>query len=293
MTSKISTISGVKRNAAEAPTDELDFSEVASNDPDEGYLPSEASYETIAAAPQHETRSYAETVAILASPLDMSVTKQREGFNKKTLNYLDGKYVIQTLNRLFGYGNWGYEATLITDMALDPDVQIPVAVSANVSLWVLFPNGRTATFADTGFQENPKPSYWDNEKKLRIYKDRTWSGYEMARKGAVTDGLKRAAANLGDQFGLSLKGTDGDGVAHTETSATTTSSAARSTNNEESQATGQTHYACEECGKELLGYTAKASGKVYTAADMAKFSIRDTGRVLCYDHKKEHLDNNR
>lgn len=291
MTSKISTISGVNRTKERTLSDEtltgvdeLEFEPQPTN--------ATLDYATIAAAPQHTSRGYDEVVEILASPLDMSVTKQRVGFNGKTLNYLDGKYVIQTLNRLFGYGNWGYEATAITDMALDPDVLIPVAVSANVSLWVTFPGGKTATFADTGFGENVKPSYWDDTQKKRIYKDRTWSGYEMARKGAVTDALKRAAANLGDQFGLSLKGSDGDGVANNETTATATTSApARSS--EGSQSSGQTHYACEECGEELRGYTAKASGKVYTAADMAKFSIRDTGRVLCYDHKKEHLDNNR
>lgn len=287
MASKISTISGSKRNEVENLMLDDEAAVVE-------YVPQFTSetYETIAEAPQHETRSYAETVAILASPLDMSVTKQREGFNKKILNYLDGKYVIQTLNRIFGYGNWGYEATTITDMALDPEVLIPMAVTANVSLWVRFPNGQTASFSDTGFGENVKPSYWDNEKKVRVYKDRTWAGYEMARKGAVTDALKRAAANLGDQFGLSLKGSDGDGVATSEGSSTprTTSAATRSSDD---APTTDGYYACEECGKELKGYTAKASGKTYTAADMAKFSIRDTGKVLCFDHKKDYAEAHR
>lgn len=272
-----------------APVDDLSFDGVAEFDADTAKEPGE-SYTTIAETPTADTPSYDAVVAILASPLDPANIKERKGFDGTMLKYLDGKYVIKTLNRIFGYGHWGYTVSDIKDMALDPETNIPMAVSAVVRLWVEFPGewGRSE-FSDTGFGENPQPGYWDAEKRVRVTKPRTWGGYEMARKGAVTDALKRCAANLGDQFGLSLKGKD-DSVATptNEGTATASSNGARSA---AAPASGSA-YACEICGEELRGYTAK-SGKTYTAADMAKFSIRDTQRVLCYTHKQEHLDTTR
>lgn len=289
MPAKLSTISGARSastthdlNLNNVP-EELSFEEPAEAAP---------AYDigTITAIPT-QTTTYASVVEILASPLDPANVKERKGFNGEMLRYLDGKYVIKTLNRIFGYGNWGYYTSAVTDMALDPETHIPMAVSANVTLWVQFPgeDGRRAEFSDTGFGENVQPGFWDAEKKIRVLKPRTWGGYEMARKGAVTDALKRCAANLGDQFGLSLKGKE-DGPA----SAGTTSAPSSSTRSgaPTPEAGTGVENTCEVCGEELRGYTTK-TGKTYTTADMVKFSLRDTGKVLCYTHKKEHLDNTR
>ena len=286
-TGKLSSISGVRRGTElQLPVDELDLDrtqEVTLSQEVEAEL--DFDHTTIAETPSSAPMTMDELVAFLASPLDPSVIKERDGFYGDKIRYLDGKYVIQTLNRAFGYGNWEYYAQDIKDMTIDTETGIPMAVSALVCLTVRFPNGREVEFTDTGFGETAHP--WD--KLNKVYKPRTWGGYEIARKGAVTDGLKRCAANLGDQFGLSLKGKETP-----EHAAVNSGAAAASTPRPApaAPASSDTYYQCEDpdCDKEIKGYTAK-SGRVYTTEELVNYSKKDCdGHIFCYDHKQAYLN---
>lgn len=280
MPAKLSTISGVRRGVEpELPVEELDLDQQDVTTPEPAF-----DHTTIAEAPSYVPMTMNELVAFLASPLDPSVIKERDGFFGEKIKYLDGKYVINTLNRAFGYGNWEYYAQEVKDMTIDAETGIPMGVSAMVCLTVRFPNGREVEFTDTGFGETPHP--WDKVNK--VYKPRTWGGYEIARKGAVTDGLKRCAANLGDQFGLSLKGKETP--EHQASSGGAAPTAPRSAT--AAPASSDTYYQCEDpdCDKEIKGYTAK-SGRVYTTEELVNYSKKDCdGHVFCYDHKQAYLN---
>ena len=97
--------------------------------------------------------------------------------------YLTGQDVIETANRIFGYGGWGFE--LITP-------PICIEKEGNYEVWgahgVLRIDGG-GSFSDFG---------------TCVRNGRGAPGLEMAIKGAVTDCVKRCLRNYGDQFGLVL-----------------------------------------------------------------------------------------
>ena len=50
-----------------------------------------------------------EQIAQLDQPLDPKRVKHRSGGGGMQLSYLKGHDAIDTANRIFGYGNWGYD----------------------------------------------------------------------------------------------------------------------------------------------------------------------------------------
>jgi DNA recombination protein Rad52 len=109
------------------------------------------------------------------------------------MSYLEGYEVIAHLNRVFDFDGWEQE---VIDLVEVYDSKIHddrrnrdgyfVCYRATVQLTV---RGVTREDVGTGVAEN-QPS--------------RAAAHDLAVKSAVTDGLKRAARTLGDQFGLSL-----------------------------------------------------------------------------------------
>jgi DNA repair and recombination protein RAD52 len=120
---------------------------------------------------------------------------QREGVGRK-LSYLEGWYVINRLNEIFGQGNWAYETE---EMRLVHTGEVEgrsgsshvAHYVAKVKLRVRLADGKGVEFSDFG--------YGDGSDKQNPGK-----AHELAGKEAVTDGIKRCAKNLGMSMGLAL-----------------------------------------------------------------------------------------
>ena len=122
-----------------------------------------------------------------------AIEKRSQG--GKELSYLSGAYVINRLNEVLGQGNWSYgfeklekvfEGTIAqySGDAFSTSYIAQVQIRADI-------NGKTVYFTEVG--------YGDGTDKKNPGK-----AHELAVKEAVTDGLKRAAKNLGRSMGLGL-----------------------------------------------------------------------------------------
>lgn len=143
-----------------------------------------------------ETPFTKEQIEQLDQPLDRKRVKHRAGGGGMQLSYLKGHDVIDTANRIFGYGNWGYDL-LGVELNTVPGENGEVVGSyyaARVRLTVA--NCVPVT------EEGVCPVQEGRNPRAKI------DAHDMARKGAITDALKRALRCFGDQFGNSLYDTD-------------------------------------------------------------------------------------
>lgn len=126
-------------------------------------------------------------------PKDVVHTRSQAG---RDLSYLETWYVIDRLNQVLGQGNWGYQ-TVKLDKVFEGKVEQysgevhSTSYTAQVSLFATLEVGKTVVFSDVG--------YGDGTDKKNPGK-----AHELAVKEAVSDGLKRAAKNLGRSMGLAL-----------------------------------------------------------------------------------------
>ncbi len=111
------------------------------------------------------------------------------------LSYLTGAYVINRLNEILGQGNWSYgieEMTKVFEGKIEQYSGEAFTVSYISRIWFNADiDGRRSSFTEVG--------YGDGTDKKSPGK-----AHELATKEAVTDGLKRAAKNLGISMGLGL-----------------------------------------------------------------------------------------
>ena len=133
-----------------------------------------------------------EQIEQLNQPLDPRRVKHRPGGGGSQLSYLEGHDAINTANQIFGYGSWGYdlmgvEFNNVTD---EKGEVIGGYYAARVKLTVAgcVPITEEGVCAYTA------------GRNARA----TIDSHDMARKGAITDALKRALRCYGDQFGNSL-----------------------------------------------------------------------------------------
>jgi DNA recombination protein Rad52 len=119
----------------------------------------------------------------LESNIPREVIKQRDGGGNKKLDYLEGWYVINKMNEIFGNMNWCSE-TIKLDLL---PAELPTYV-AKVRIIVKCPDGSMVYKDGTG---------WGADKGSR-------NPHEMAVKEAETDALKRAAMKFGKSLGLAL-----------------------------------------------------------------------------------------
>lgn len=113
--------------------------------------------------------------------------------DNKGMSYLEGYEIIAHLNRVFGFDGWDKHVTSLEQVFEHGDPELAssrwtVCYRATVRLVI---NGGEIIKEDasTGSAQN-QPSRAD--------------AHDLAVKSAVTGALKRAAVDLGDQFGLSL-----------------------------------------------------------------------------------------
>ena len=129
---------------------------------------------------------------VLNSELDSNRIKTREKGNIN-LSYIEGFDVIDTANLIFGYGNWSYLISSLTQVSQEQNhnQNFVVCYKAVVKLIVKDENHTKSIFRqDVGFGSGVAKTLND--------------AHENAGKEAVTDGLKRAMRSFGNQFGNSL-----------------------------------------------------------------------------------------
>jgi len=116
-----------------------------------------------------------------------AVQERRVG--RDVVRYLPGWYVIAAANRIFGADGWSYRLLELQ--------QVAEATKANGNALGAFQATVEVTVGGCIRQDVGLDAY-DCPVEALI------SGVDKARKGAVTDALKRALRTFGDQFGLSL-----------------------------------------------------------------------------------------
>lgn len=122
----------------------------------------------------------------LLKPLHPSRVAKRQQAGRN-LSYLEAWDVKAHLNRIFGFLNWSADV-LTADLAFEQEKDGKWNVGYKVVLRLSFPDGATYTEAAIGSATLPQRG----------------EAHDMAIKTAESDALKRAAINLGTQFGLSL-----------------------------------------------------------------------------------------
>jgi DNA recombination protein Rad52 len=133
-----------------------------------------------------------EVLDLLAQPLDLALVRERAREDGSVFAYLEGQAIIDQANRIFGYGGWGaevigeprYQAAEVVDTSTGEMLALgmyTVCVRVTVS-------GCPAR-SDVG---------------CGFVTERTLEGQANAAKAAITDGIKRAFRQFGQQFGNSL-----------------------------------------------------------------------------------------
>ncbi len=118
----------------------------------------------------------------------------RQGGGGKSLSYIEAHDAIRTANEIFGVGGWGYTVKSLEHLGTEPvtsgsrkGFRVAYGAIVEVVVW-----GGALAFSDTGYGDSVE------------YSGSELTGHELARKEAVSDALKRALKNFGDQFGLGL-----------------------------------------------------------------------------------------
>jgi hypothetical protein len=164
----------------------------------------------------------------LNKKLDPRFISKRKGGGNRTLSYIEGHDAIDNANRIFGFGNWGYRPLSLEQVVLlDPMTGEPVGIEYK-ALVELTVRGAIAPIVDVGSQpvatwtvddqimqrrlkaaQNSRSAVDESEFtpiEKREARAVIVEAHEQAKKGAVTDALKRALRAFGEQFGNGLYG---------------------------------------------------------------------------------------
>ena len=129
---------------------------------------------------------------VLNYELDSSRIKTREKGNI-SLSYIEGHDVIETANRIFGYGNWSYTITKLEQVSQETNHNQNVVICYKAVVRIVacdISHTKEIAREDVGFGSGVAKTLSD--------------AHEGAAKEAVTDALKRAMRTFGNQFGNSL-----------------------------------------------------------------------------------------
>jgi DNA repair and recombination protein RAD52 len=129
---------------------------------------------------------------VLAYELDSSRIKTRDKGNM-SLSYLEGFDIIETANKIFGFGNWTYAISTLelASQESNQNQNSVICYKAIVNIVVHdLQHSKHISREDVGFGTGIAKSLAD--------------AHESAGKEAVTDALKRAFRSFGNQFGNSL-----------------------------------------------------------------------------------------
>ncbi|MGM0518766.1 MAG: Rad52/Rad22 family DNA repair protein [Campylobacterota bacterium] len=133
-----------------------------------------------------------EQLQLLNQELDSSRVKSRSKGNIN-LSYLEGFDLIETANKVFGYGNWSYSIESLEHLSTEQN--------QNQNFVICYKAIVKITVYDKEHIQNISRS--DVGTGTGIAKSQS-EAHEGATKEAVTDALKRALRSFGNQFGLSL-----------------------------------------------------------------------------------------
>ena len=131
------------------------------------------------------------TNQVLAYALESSRIKSRQKGNI-TLSYLEGFDIIETANRIFGFGNWDYSTKLeVVSQEINQNQNNVICYKAIVSIVVHdISHSKQVSREDVGFGTGIAKTLAD--------------AHEGGAKEAVTDAIKRTLRSFGNQFGNSL-----------------------------------------------------------------------------------------
>lgn len=133
-----------------------------------------------------------EQLQLLNQELDSSRVKTRNKGNIN-LSYLEGFDLIETANKVFGYGNYSYDIEKLDHISTEQN--------QNQNFVICYKAIVKVTVFDKDHIQNISRS--DVGTGTGIAKTQS-EAHEGAVKEAVTDALKRALRSFGNQFGLSL-----------------------------------------------------------------------------------------
>jgi DNA repair and recombination protein RAD52 len=128
--------------------------------------------------------------------LQQELNSQRVKSRQKgqvNLSYLEGFDVIETANRIFGYGHWSYSVSTLEQVSQEQNSNQNVVIGYKAIISMTIHNTehtQTIQREDVGFGTGIAKSLAD--------------AHEGAAKEAVTDALKRTLRSFGNQFGNSL-----------------------------------------------------------------------------------------
>ena len=131
-------------------------------------------------------------LTILTQELDSNRIKTREKGNIN-LSYIEGFDVIDTANKVFGFGNWSYSISKLDQVSqeINQNQNNVVCYKAVVQIQIHNINHTLdVNRQDVGFGTGVAKSLAD--------------AHEGAAKEAVTDAIKRCFRSFGNQFGNSL-----------------------------------------------------------------------------------------
>ena len=129
---------------------------------------------------------------VLAYELDSSRIKSRSKGNI-SLSYLEGFDIIETANKIFGYGNWSYSIRTLEQVSqeLNQNQNHVICYKAVINVTVFdMTHTKNVSREDVGFGTGIAKTLAD--------------AHESGAKEAVTDAIKRAMRSFGNQFGNSL-----------------------------------------------------------------------------------------
>ncbi len=133
-------------------------------------------------------------IQVLNQELESSRIKSRSKGNV-TLSYLEGHDILETANKVFGFGNWDYTISKLEQVSSEVNQNQNNVICYKAVVQVLVHNEdhtKDISREDVGFGTG-------------IAKDLA-SANEGGAKEAVTDAIKRTLRSFGNQFGNSLYG---------------------------------------------------------------------------------------
>ncbi len=133
-----------------------------------------------------------EQIEILNEELNSNRIKTREKGNIN-LSYIEGFDVIDTANKVFGFGNWSYSISKLDQVSQEVNQNQNNVVCYKAVVQIQIHNNdhsQTVSRQDVGFGTGVAKSLAD--------------AHEGSAKEAVTDAIKRCFRSFGNQFGNSL-----------------------------------------------------------------------------------------
>lgn len=129
---------------------------------------------------------------VLTYELDSSRIKSRSKGNIN-LSYLEGFDIIETANKIFGYGNWDYNISKLEQVSQELNQNQNNVICYKAVIQIVVHNEqhtKDVSREDVGFGTGIAKTLAD--------------AHEGAAKEAVTDAIKRTLRSFGNQFGNSL-----------------------------------------------------------------------------------------